>query len=229
MHFCPLNSGVRPISMKRALLILLALMATQCRAVGNPAEDFWTWFQAHESAYYALDPTNVIERERLFDDLSAHLTEVNEELTFEFGPVIDGRRDFVVSAGGTKEAFPAVRDLVEHAPALAKWRVIAFRPRRSPVNTIEFQDVSLDPEKVLVELVPDGDKIGLVVYMNHYTQARNTEFGQAAFLLLDEALGEYDVETKVGFIEFKATPPKVPAGCVSMASLAEAFDRLAKR
>ena len=213
--------------MKRIFLIMLALLTTQCQATVGPDDVFWRWFQVHEAAYYALDPGNIAQREPLFDALSIELTKVNPELTFEFGPVIDGRRDFVISAGGAKGAFPAVRGLVSHAPALARWKVIAFRPRRSPVNTIQFQDVSLDPQNVLVQLTRDGDKVGLTVFMLGYTKERNTEFGQAAFLLLDEALGEFDVETKVGFIEFKALPQTItPRNTVPLSDLAPAFDLL---
>jgi hypothetical protein len=212
--------------MKQAFLILLALLTTQCQATIGSEDAFWTWFQQHEAAYYALDPTNVPQREALFDALSIELTRVNPELSFEFGPVIDGRRDFVVSAGGAQEAFPAVRGLVSHAPTLSRWRVVAFRPRRYPVSTIQFQDVSLDPKDVLVQLSRDGDKVGLTVFMDGYTKQRNTEFGQAAFLLLDEALGEFDVETKVGFIEFMSLPQTIPSGAVPMSDLASTFDKL---
>lgn len=214
--------------MKRAFLILLALLTTQRQATVGSDDVFWSWFQEHEAAYYALDPDNVAQREALFDAIGIELTKVNPELTFEFGPVIDGRRDFVVSAGGAKAAFPAVRSLVSHSPALARWNVIAFRPRRSPVSTIQFQDVSLDPQKVLVQLSRDGDKVGLTVFMAGYTKGRNTEFGQAAFLLLDEALGEFDVETKVGFIEFMPLPQAIPPNTVPLSDLARAFDLLHK-
>jgi hypothetical protein len=212
--------------MKRALLLVLALLATQCHATTGPEESFWSWFQQHEAAYYALDPDDMPRREALFDALDVELAKVHSDLTFEFGPVIEGRRDFVVSAAGIKSAFPAVRNLVSKAPALTRWTVIAFRPRRSPVSTIQFQDVSLDPQKVLVRLSRDGDKVGMTIFIDQYSKAREAEFGQAAFLLLDEALGEFDVETKVGFIELRALPETIPPNTVPLSGLASAFDRL---
>jgi hypothetical protein len=212
--------------MKRLILALLALLTTQCHASSATPESFWSWFKDHDNAYFSLAPDDVVRREPLFDELSTELGKVNPDLTFEFGPLIDGKRDFVISAGGIKDAFPAVRELVAHAPALAHWRVIAFRPRRSPVSTIEFQDVKLKPEQVRVRLAADGAKIGLTLLMPGYTEARGAEFGQAAYLLLDEALGEYDVETKVGFIGFEALPLTTPADTVPLSELSTSFDRM---
>src|SRR5690348_8411171 len=143
--------------MKRLLLIFVALLGTQCKATDSPSTAFWSWFQQNDAAYYALQPDNIAEREKLFDELSNQLGKVNADLTFEFGPVKNGKRDFVISAGGIREAFPAVQELVARAPTLAHWRVIAFRPRRLPVNTIQFQSVSLDPAKVYVQLLRDRD------------------------------------------------------------------------
>jgi hypothetical protein len=49
-----------------------------------------------------------------------------------------------------------------------------------------------------------------------------------AYLLLDQALGEYDVETRVGFIEVK--PSNAAAtGAVKLQQLPEAFDAFVRR
>jgi hypothetical protein len=51
----------------------------------------------------------------------------------------------------------------------------------------------------------------------------------AAFLMLDSALGEYDVETKVGSINTFPTPPDPPAqGLKPFPTLTEEFDSLYK-
>jgi hypothetical protein len=211
--------------MKYALMILLALLGARCEASETPYQGFWSWFQQHEDAYFLLDPSDVTHREPLFDELSSQLEKVNPDLTFEFGPPVGGKRDFVISAAGIKDAFPAVQELVAHAPSLVRWRVIAFRPRRTPVSIVRFQDVSLDPRRVLVQIAQDGNKIGLTLLIENYTKEKDTEFGQAAYLLLDEALGEFDVETKVGFIQFKPLPKAVPTDTIPLSELAGAFDR----
>ena len=190
---------------------------------------FWAWFSKNEAALYAMQPENVKAREELFDRLSKQLELVNDDLTFEFGPPENGVRDFVISAGGIKSAFPAVQQLVRQAPILPRWRIIAFRPRRSPVNTLTYAEISFVPKDVLVALSQDDDRIGLVLYFKNYSEAQKGIFGQAGFLLLDEALGEYDVETKVGSIEFKKLDANTPQEGVPMSDLANAFDHFNRK
>ena len=65
---------------------------------------FWNWFQAHDSALFAVKTGN----EPICGELSEELHRVHPTLTFEFGPADSGRREFVLSADGIKDAFPAV-------------------------------------------------------------------------------------------------------------------------
>lgn len=58
------------------------------------------------------------DQEKTFDKLSAELKKANPDLTFEFGPVENGKREFVISAAGIKTAFPYVESLFNSAPKL---------------------------------------------------------------------------------------------------------------
>src|SRR5271157_5672329 len=98
-------------------------------------EEFWNWFIQHEAEMFNLDVDREAERERIFDELASALQKVDPDLAFEFGPN-ESRREFVVSAGGIKRAFPAVASLVDAAPPLDRWQVTAFRPRRTPSNVV---------------------------------------------------------------------------------------------
>src|SRR5688500_13624428 len=87
---------------------------------------FWKWFAKRSDAYFSFEENQEI----LFDELNQALAKVHPDLCFEFGPVENGKRDFVISAGGIREAFPAVTSLYRAAPELKQWKLIAFRPRR---------------------------------------------------------------------------------------------------
>jgi len=78
---------------------------------------FWKWFQAHEDEIFHFDA----EREKVFDKLAAQLRRVHPNLTFEFSSIYEGRREFTVSAGGIRKAFPEVTALVGEAPAFPRW------------------------------------------------------------------------------------------------------------
>ena len=153
------------------------------------------------------------------------MNKVNPDLTFEFGPVdARGKREFVISAGGIKSAFPSVEYLYKSAPKLSRWHFIKYRPRRSPLNDIEYGGKTIKAANVQYNLYKDGDKLGIILFFADYSEKEKDVFGNIGYLLLDEALGEYDMETRVGFIEFHGHESKQYSNAKSLATLAENFD-----
>jgi|SRR5882672_2928552 len=168
-------------------------------------EKFWHWFVQHEVELFGFDPDREIERERLFDELASALQEVDPNLAFEFGPK-GTKREFVISAAGIKKVFPAVAALVAAAPPLSRWKVTAFRPRRNPVNVIKFRDKQVDPKDVCFSLLDNGKMAGIYLFIPGIRED-DVDLKQIGYLLLDETLGEYDVESRVGLI--KMLPPEM--------------------
>jgi len=159
---------------------------------------FWAWFRQNEEMLFSFER----DREQVFDLLNTALAHVSADLTFEFGPVEDGARDFVISAGGIKSAFPMVEALVAAAPAMPRWDIIKFRPRRNPIMELTYADKTVKPQDVDFCLLSNGRELGVHLFFSEYSQEEEQKWGQIGYLLLDEALGEYDVETKIGPIKF---------------------------
>ena len=128
-------------------------------AHASPESDFWRWFQRNEADLFDFER----DQEAIFDRLAAAMHKVHPSLTFEFGPKENGRREFVISADGIKDAFPKVESLYASAPAMAHWKFVKFRPRREPFD-IEYAGISVKADTVSVLLEPDGQKVGLTVF-----------------------------------------------------------------
>ncbi|MGY4495450.1 hypothetical protein [Pseudomonas sp. TE3610] len=205
--------------MLRKLLPLL-FGAMPIMAHANQEAQFWNWFVANQSALYRFtSPTDPV-----LDQLGSQLKQVNEDLTFELGPVQpEGRREFIISADGLKAAFPAVEALYAAAPKLDLWQVVKYRPRRSPVNTLTLGEHTFDPATVRCLLAKDGAKIGIVLMYDDYKQ-NDALFTQASYLLLDDALGEYAVETQVGFVSVRGMEDRWVKQSFPMTRLAAEFD-----
>ena len=187
----------------------------------TPEAEFWSWFVRNESRLFEFER----DLERVFDDLGAAMRKVNPDLTFEFSPVRDnGRREFVISAGGIKSAFPAVEALTDAAPDLDRWQWIRFRPRRNEVTDITFEGQTIPHDEVHYLLAKDGEKVGLVLFFDGYTEARRGFFGNVGYLYLDQSLGEYSVEMQVGFIEFQSRESDYYAQARPLRELQEHFD-----
>jgi len=189
-------------------------------------DEFWNWFVLHEDELFNFDPKREDDRERLFHELADELTKVDADLCFEFGPP-DGKREFVISAGGIKRAFPAVLSLVKAAPGLDRWELIAFRPRRHPM-VVEFQGNRIDPDDVSFTLLDNGSTAGIYLFVPGF-QENDTVLKQIGYLLLDEVLGEYDVETRLGLIKMLSPETNTHGERYPLIELPTLFDGLVSR
>jgi len=186
-------------------------------------KEFWTWFEKNSEDYFQLDENNY---DILFNKLGLQLSKYHKDLTFEFGVEINqGKREFIISADGLVSAFPAVMKLVEEAPSLEKFKVVAFRQRQHDEQEIHFEDIVLDTRDVFFKYKKDKemDCLDIVIYIKGYTE-ENDQFIGAAFIMLDSLIGEYDVGTKLGEIDF--APYQERKDIQSILSLVSLIDKL---
>lgn len=213
-------------SMKKIIIITGVAMVFALFGCGkkNQEEKFWSWFEKNQEMLFNFEK----DTESIFDRLAKEMNKVDPELTFEFGPVENGKREFVISAGGIKDSFPKVESLYDSAPKLDKWIFIKFRPRRKPMG-IEMGGKNINPDDLKFQLFRDEEKVGIMVFFDGYNEDEKNLYGQIGFLMLDQALGEYDVETKVGFIEFVSTESKYYEDAHPLTELQERFDNFYKK
>ena len=189
----------------------------------TPEQRFWHWFSKHEAKLFDFER----DQEKIFNRASTEMQKVHPDLTFEFGPKTNEQasREFVISAAGIKTAFPAVVALRNAAPVLERWTITAFRPRRWPLNSVEFRGKCIDPKDVLFSLLNNGTIPGIFLYLPDYVEG-DTAFGQIGYLLLDDALGEFDVETNVGLIKMLSTDAPLQHPRSPLKELQAQFDSL---
>jgi len=168
----------------------------------TPEDQFWKWFETNSNSLKNLKRNHT----RLIERLHSELAKVREGLTFEIGSKESRGRDFVVSADGIPERFSSVVRLVGAAPSLPGWRIVPFRQPKGTNFTLEFGKLKLSPDDLWFNATPNASLLDLTFYAKALTR-RNMEIIQGAILIaLDTALGEFDVETKVGRIDLKPAP-----------------------
>jgi hypothetical protein len=187
---------------------------------GSPEAQFWSWF-AQNAPRVATIKTG---HEPIAGELAAQLNRVDGDLTWEVG-VTQEPKELVISASGIQSAFPVVKRLVAAAPPISGWKIVAFRPRRKANLVIDFGDYRLDPAKAWFKASPRRGKLDIQVFVPDYRDSEAVK--QAAFLLLDGLLGEYDVETRIAAIEIQGVPANpMTAGLRPVAELPTAVDAL---
>jgi hypothetical protein len=207
------------------IMILVIIVLMSCSQNQDSKEaSFWRWFQANETRLFDFEK----DQDRVFDELQMQLHRIQPSLTFEFGPKQEGKREFVISADGIKDAFPAVIGLADAAPPLPRWKITKFRPRRSFQSPVTLNGLRISPEQVQFTIEPDGDKAGITLFIEGYSHNEHEKYAGVVYLMLDQALGEYDVETKVGFIELKSNSAASNLAKQSFSALAPTFDKFVK-
>ncbi|WNS77903.1 hypothetical protein RRU94_05340 [Domibacillus sp. DTU_2020_1001157_1_SI_ALB_TIR_016] len=163
---------------------------------------FWQWFKEVQQDYYQLSEENY---EPLFNQLEKKLRKVHKDLAFEFSAdLINGKREFIISADGVEELFPVVRELVDQAPSLNGFDIIAFRQPSEEGCHISIDGLTLTDEDVYFDYLydPEAELVDLRFFIKGF-DAENMAYDQAVFIMMDTVLGEYDAATKVGSIEMR--------------------------
>jgi hypothetical protein len=187
-------------------------------------KEFWDWFLRHEAVLFTLDPAHETEREEIFDQVAARLGKVDPDLAFELGPK-EPKREFVISASGMRRAFPSVTSLADAAPRLDRWRVVAFRPRRPLLCVVRLQGLEVDVKDVQFSLLVNGTTVGIYLFIPGYRDD-DVDLRRIGYLLLDEALGEFDVESRVGLIRMFPTGSHEQGDRHPLVELPTLFDQL---
>jgi hypothetical protein len=192
------------------------------RNARNKYLEFWNWFERNSDLLFNFE-TN---RGNIFELLSRKLNMVDENLTFEFGPVKNNTREFILSADGMRGSFCEVENLYNQKPELEKWTIVKFRQRHDmSAFVITINDITYSPKDIYYRLFKDDLKIGIFVFVKDYKEELH---GNMIFLMLDTALGEYDVETKVGTIECSDFNSEHFSDNLSLDTLPEKFDMMFK-
>jgi hypothetical protein len=171
-------------------------------------QQFWDWFKGNEAKYFFLNQINdENEKERLLADLLSHLHEYCDQLYFEVGGHTNEKQDLIITAEGAVDFFEHVEALVKQAPTLEYWNIIAFKPAMG-FGTIEYNGIKLNPESMRFNPLESkaSQKIGLRVHIDNFSPARENDFLQAVYLLLDNILVEKSTALEIGYVEVKSMP-----------------------
>ncbi len=187
-------------------------------------EAFWAWIVKNRALIdrdvrtlsKGSEPSNLITRV-----LGERLRRVHPDLVHELGVDADGLVEIIVSCDGIRSAFPDASALVGAAPLVAGFKFTAFRPRVDPSVRLGIGGMDLCLEQVGYISWPEKEKLGLEVFIN--ATADEGALKAAAFILLDMALGEFDVGTGIGTIEVKSGVSSEAKPLTELASEFDAF------
>lgn len=192
--------------MRLILAILLSILSTMSLFARETKEAaFWKWFTQNQTRFDNFE----LNQEVLLDELHAALDSYTKGLVFELGAKKDNARDFVISADGIEDLFPAVSKLVAVSPKLPGWRIIAFRPRMDNYShfTLEYGGRKFNPKEIWFHSQIKNGLLDVIFYHPSYRDEDRNSIISGTYILLDMALGEYDVVTGIHRLDHQQLPP----------------------
>lgn len=171
---------------------------------GDPIENFWKYVSKTLSSQ-TCDALNANRdaREKFADGCSKRLDNINASLGFEFGKGDDGKGQFAVSACGIKKVFPVVRHVMDRAPVIPNWTIVAFKQRLKEMPTVDLGAISVGPDKVSWVAAVFDHELALQIWIDVPQDVPKDILTHLKFIFLDAALGEVDVSS-LGVLEVVA-------------------------
>ena len=180
-----------------------------------PETAFWNWFAERSDAF----------REEVPPDLEAEMRRrlhtIHRDLAPEIIPPRHEGEDYelVLTARGVLEGFAAVVRTALAAPAVPGWRVTPFIPRSDePLEVQVGEHVVLTADDYWFTGHRAGDRAHVQIYHDPTLDLPEETLYGIAFLLIDNAIGEYAAATRLGEIGMHHAAPRTPHAKASLPS-----------
>ncbi len=179
----------------------------------NKEQVFWEWFEKNNFKFLFLGEEDQTTRDQYLDELLSVLHNYNNNLYFEIGGHEDDQNmEFVITAEGIKEHFPSVEKLVNSAPGIDQWEIIAFKQPQGPDFITEYGGRKFDPKEI--EFIPldneeDPKAIGIEVFYSDFTEEESDVFIAGTYLMIDSIIGERSTTLDIDYLNVCYTPADI--------------------
>lgn len=209
---------------KPYLLCLLLIMTTPTFATESPEQKFWNWFISYKTELEAIESSF----DPRLEPLSKHLRLYHVDIVYEISLHNSKPRELIISGDGLKEMIPIVQNLIQAAPEIEGWKFIAFRPRKSDYMDfkLDFGGMVIDPKRMWFFPITKDGYFDMIIYHPDYSEQDKNSFIGGTYIILDMVLGEFDVMTKVRYMDFQALPEKkIQTKLLPLSELQRVFDK----
>ena len=164
-------------------------------------QDFWSWFQKNEQAFFRVVKERVQIEKSFFNKLSPQLAKVKEGIFYLAGMLDDTTAELVLTADGTVKNIVFVEELVRAAPAIAGWKFTALKAA-SPIEevSIDMAGHTFNAENISFyanDTPAYPDEVDITVVHDDFAEENEANIGNGVYIFLDNYLGELDFATGI--------------------------------
>jgi hypothetical protein len=139
----------------------------------------------------------------IYDQLLEKLHLIDPGLFIELSAESDHQRELVITADGNSELFALADQVVDAAPRLVGWTILALKPRLGFPESVMWEGVSVNIADVVFDpFTPeDSDELVLQLFVPGITEQEVDSAHNALLRALDHALGEREFAASVQYTE----------------------------
>jgi hypothetical protein len=180
----------------------------------NKIENFWIWFTENNKKFLFLNQIDSREiKDKLLDEFLIELHKFCDKLYFEIGGHPEENNvELIISAEGNVDYFDMVEKLVNSAPKLKDWQIIAFKPPMGKGFKTNYQGKEFDPSKIIfIPLNHEDDPklVGLQVCYPDYSDEERDIFINGTYIAIDTLIGEKSTALDINYLEVVRTPDNI--------------------
>ncbi len=108
-----------------------------------------------------------------------------------------------ISPEGDRDKFEIVKLIVQKAPTIKGWKIIAFRQPIGFDFTLEYQDIRLTPSELYFFPIRDKESLDIIIYGKGFNKYDSNTLAHYGLIMMDNVLGEYDCVTKIRHYDFR--------------------------
>jgi hypothetical protein len=155
---------------------------------------FWEWFENnkyHYENFDGWDPTLEI--------ISEMLREVDSELYIDMQIDLDkdNEREMVITADGNIEKFPIVKEVVNEAPFISGWKIIALQQPKGEGYNLKFKEYELNSSEMFFYPHLMDDEFTIMVLDKNVQELDTDDSLYLGRSVVMDIIGEFDYATKV--------------------------------
>lgn len=164
-------------------------------------KEFWDWFIKNKTNLEEFIKSDNKDYS-IYNQLTNKLHKFNNLLYPEL--TIDENDNFVliVTPDGIKDGIAPTKEIIESAPLIDHWVLKKFRQATDKMD-LNFNGLELKYTEIRIwrNFKIEEVKVDIAVLIKNYNE-KDTRFISLAFLYLDHILGEFNVLTRVDYIDF---------------------------
>lgn len=164
------------------------------------ARKFWEWLVANGPQTMSEDAQ---VRENASDQLSDVFHEAFPDLTWEIEVQDDDDFWFIISADGVPDRIDDVVQAVRNAPKVPGWKIVPFRQRGSLDVSLQMHGRKLTYQDIWCQAETVGWQANVVFNIDGLTKENKDDLIGATFVLIDNAIGEFDSMVRLGELHFQ--------------------------